>query len=128
LIKKKNLHLIISSITIVIIAFTYGLFPDKSLPDIFDFTVETVDLKQILRATMGLYLGMGILWIIGVLKTNYWRMATLSNVLFMLGLASGRIMSLLADGIPSIYFVIGLGLEFTFAIWGIKNLYKTSEN
>ncbi len=73
---------------------------------------------------MGLYLGMVAWWVTGVLKPQYWRAATITNVLFMLGLASGRILSLIADGIPSVYFIVGLGLELLLAAWGIGNLYK----
>jgi uncharacterized protein YacL len=121
---RKNLHLLISAIIITIIALTYGLFPNSMLPKLFDFNVESIDLKQAFRATMGLYIGMVILWVIGIFKPHHWRIATISNVLFMIGLAAGRIISFVADGIPSIMFSIGLALELTLALWGIKNLTK----
>ena len=73
---------------------------------------------------MGLYLGMVVLWLIGILKPAYWRIATISNVLFMSGLALGRIIGLVVDGIPSITFSVGLVLELTLALWGIINLTK----
>jgi hypothetical protein len=73
---------------------------------------------------MGLYLGMVAFWVIGIFKPSYWRSATISNVIFMIGLALGRIISLIIDGIPSITFSIGLALELTLALWGIKNLNK----
>ena len=77
---------------------------------------------------MGLYLGMVVLWLIGIFKPAYWRIATISNVLFMSGLALGRIISLVVDGIPSIAFSIGLALELILALWGIKNLNKYGAN
>jgi len=73
---------------------------------------------------MGLYLGMVILWVTGIFKLLYWRTATISNIFFMLGLASGRIISLIIDGVPSISFLVGLALELTLAFWGITNLNK----
>jgi len=121
---KKNLHLAISIIIITIISLTYGLFPNIILPNLFDFKVESTDLKQVFRAMMGLYLGMVILWVTGIFKPLYWRTATISNVFFMVGLASGRIISLMIDGVPSISFLVGLGLELTLAFWGITNLNK----
>ena len=124
MIKTKNLHLAISAIIIVIISVTYGLLPNNILPKIFDFNVGSTDLKQVFRATMGLYLGMVILWVIGIFKPHYWRTATIANVFFMGGLASGRIISLIIDGIPSISFSIGLALELILALWGIINLKK----
>ena len=126
--KSKNLHLIISAIIITIISFTYGLFPDKVLPEIFDFKVDSNDLKQVFRATMGLYAGMVILWVIGIFKPAHWRTATITNVFFMVGLATGRISSLIIDGIPSIPFSAGLALELTLGLWGIINLKKYKAN
>jgi hypothetical protein len=79
-------------------------------------------LKQVFRAMMGLYLGMVVFWLIGIFKPFYWRTATISNVFFMIGLALGRIISLIIDGIPSITFLIGLALELTLALWGMRNL------
>ena len=73
---------------------------------------------------MGLYVGMVVLWMIGIFNPLYWRTATISNVFFMFGLASGRIISLVLDGIPSVYFSVGLILELTLALWGILNLNK----
>ena len=60
---SKNLHLLISAIVITIVALTYGLSPASNLPLIFDFKVESTDLKGVFRATMGLYLGMSGLWV-----------------------------------------------------------------
>jgi len=128
LIKSKNLHLTVSAIIITIISLTYGLFPDNVLSKIFDFKVGSNDLKQVFRATMGLYLGMVILWVTGIFKPDYWRTATIANVFFMLGLATGRIISLITDGTPSISFSVGLALELTLGLWGIINLKKDKAN
>ena len=73
---------------------------------------------------MGLYLGVVVLWVIGIFKPFHWRTATISNVFFMTGLALGRIISLVVDGVPSIAFSVGLALELTLALWGIRNLNK----
>jgi len=102
----------------------YGLFPDSTLSKLFDFTVESNNLKQVLRATMGLYTSMAILWITGIFRPKFWLAATISNFFFMIGLASGRIISLVADGFPSIYFSVGLILELILAFWAITNLKK----
>ena len=79
---------------------------------------------------MGLYLGMVALSVIGIFKPRHWRTSTISTVFFMSGLALGRIISLVLDGIPSIYFSAGLALELTLAFWGIINLnkYKLTSN
>ncbi|MEO6219620.1 MAG: DUF4345 domain-containing protein [Ginsengibacter sp.] len=122
----KNLHLIISVLFIVPIALVYGINPNAVLSKLFYFKVETINLTNILRAMMGLYLGMCSLWIIGILKPKFWTMATLTNIIFMGGLASGRLLSLVLDGVPSIYFIVGLVVELTLAFWGVRNLKKYS--
>ena len=124
MINRKNLHLAISAITLTIVSLAYGLSPKNILPKFFDFKVETIDLTHSFRATMGLYLGMAVLCVIGVSKSREWRTATISNVFFMIGLALGRTISLVIDGIPSIYFLAGLVLELLLALWGIINLKK----
>ena len=122
--KLKNLHLTVSAILITIVALGYGLFPDEVLSRLFSFTIDSTDLKQVFRATMGLYLAMTAFWIIGIYNPAYRRSATIANVLFMGGLATGRIFSLVADGVPSTLFLIGLALELILACWGIWNLRK----
>ena len=124
MINSKNLHLTISATLITVIALTYGLFPNNILPKLFDFNVGSTDLKNVFRAMMGLYLGMVVLWLIGIFKPFHWRIATISNVFFMIGLAVGRIISLAIDGLPSIFFSVGLVLELILAVWGIRNLNK----
>jgi hypothetical protein len=124
---KKNLHLIFSALAVIIIGLTYGLAPNMILPIFFDFNVETTDLNNVFRAIMGLYLALGAYWIVGILNPNHWRPAALMSVIFMGGLAFGRVISILFDGIPSLPFSIGTILEILFVLWGIRNL-KSYEN
>ncbi|MEI9911963.1 MAG: DUF4345 family protein [Bacteroidota bacterium] len=58
----KKLHLIISVIVIVPVAFAYGAAQDKLLPLLFDFKADTTDLHNIFRGIMCLYMGMVIIW------------------------------------------------------------------
>jgi len=120
--RSTNYHLILSVILIIPIALVYGLYPEKILPRLFDFTITGTDLSNIFRAIMGLYLAMAIFWIIGIVRPKSWKAATIANIIFMGGLASGRLISLLMDGMPSIYFLLGLVVELLLAGWGIKNL------
>ena len=46
----------------------------------------------------------------------------------MIGLATGRIISFLLDGIPSISFTVGFALELTLGLWGIINLKKDKDS
>jgi len=120
----KNSHLIISLILVVPIAFVYGLFPAYVLPEIFDFNVDTIDLTNIFRAIMILYLGNSVIWFLGIINFKFWQTSTIMNIVFMASLTLGRTISLIVDGIPSTVFVIGLIVEFALAVFGIIQLKK----
>jgi hypothetical protein len=120
----KNLHLTLSIVLIIPIALAYGLYPVLILPKLFDFRIETVNLASIFKAIMGLYMGMSALWITGIVKPQFWVTATMTNIAFMGGLAFGRIISIVTDGIPGIYFLVGFVAEFSLALWALRNLRK----
>jgi hypothetical protein len=120
----KNSHLLISVVVVFPIALTYGLFPSEMLPKLFDFEVQTTDLKNVFRAIMGLYLAFTLLWILGILNPQYWKSATISNLLFMAGLALGRIISMIIEGLPSEVFVFGTVGELVLAFFSAFNLVK----
>lgn len=122
--QAKNSQLIISILIIVPVGLCYGLLPNIHFPELFDLRIETTDLKNIFRAMMGLYLGMAAIWTMGIVKPRFWSVATITNVFFMGGLATGRLISLFTDGLPSPVFWAGLIIELTLAIWGIRNLKK----
>ena len=124
----RNLHLIMSAILIVVIAFVYGIAPRALLPVLFDFKVETTDLHNIFRSIMSLYLGMVIIWVAGIFKPRYWNIATIVNILFMSGLAIGRLVSFAADGIPSASLLIGFFVEVSLAVLSYFNWKKYSSS
>jgi hypothetical protein len=116
--------LTVSILTIIPIALAYGLYPQRILPLLFDFNVDAINLVNIFRAMMGLYLGMSLIWIMGIIKSKFWITATITNITFMGGLALGRLVSMAIDGVPGIYFLIGFIVESSLAIWGLKNFKK----
>lgn len=120
----KNLHLAVSVSLIIPVALAYGVCPDVVLFKLFNIEVETANLANIFRAMMGLYLGMSAIWVAGIFHTKHWAVATWMNVVFMGGLACGRLLSLVLDGLPSMLFLIGLVLEAALACWGFNNLKK----
>ncbi|MBN9298617.1 MAG: DUF4345 domain-containing protein [Filimonas sp.] len=122
--KAKNIHLLASIIVIVPIAIVYGLLPGGFMQSCFHFTLEQRGLSGIFRALMGLYIAMAAFWFVGIIKPAYWKPATIANILFMAGLASGRIISIVFDGTPSNFFLVGLVVEVLLAAWGIVSLSK----
>ncbi len=107
---------------VIPVAFVYGLKPELC----FDMFLETIDEHNFYKAIMGLYLGFAILWIIGVFKSTYLKLAIITNIIFMLGLGSGRVLSLLFDGVPTLGYVFGTVAELFLGIYGIWVLKRVA--
>lgn len=119
----KRLHLILSAGIVFSVAIIYGFQPTL----VFDVTISSIDEANIFKAIMGLYLGFAALWIIGIFKKQFWTIATLSNVVFMLGLAVGRIISILIDGLPSVIFVLGTFGELVLGCFAFYQYRRFNE-
>ncbi len=118
------MFLLISAMGLIPIALSYGLIPQKSLSYLFDVSISNTNGIQIFRAVMGLYLAMVVFWIMGVIKVQFRQAALYSLIVFMFGLAAGRILSLLVDGMPNWILVVYIGLELSFGIMGVLLLNK----
>lgn len=116
----KNIHLIISVFIVIPVAFIYGFQPDL----LFDIHPGSTDEKNLLKAIMGIYLSFSALWILGVAKPKLWKAATISNMLFMFGLAFGRLLSIVFDGIPSSLFVFGTIGELVLGMYAFFQYQK----
>lgn len=119
----RNLHLALSAIIVICMAFVYGAHPSVILPYIFGFEVQDLELKNIFRAVMGMYLAFGSYWVYGILKSEHWRAATVINILFMGGLAAGRLVSTIIDG-WSLQYGAGMIAEVIMMAWGMYNLKR----
>jgi len=118
----KNLHLLISILIVLPTGIIYG--SPSILPEQLDIQVNTIDLANMLKANMCLYIGISIIWILGVWKTEYWKRATELNILFMLTLATGRGLSMIMDGFPTVGYIFGIIAEFALGIYSIYQLKK----
>ncbi len=117
-------HLIISVMIVVPVAFVYGFNPSSE----FDIHLNTIDEHNFFKAIMGLYLGFSILWILGVFKANYLKVALITNLIFMLGLGFGRLLSLFLDGMPTFGYQFGTFAELFlgfYGLWVLKNYRLT---
>ena len=119
---RRKLFLIIAAIGLTPFALSYGAAPSASLPYLFDFGVDSQNLTHIFRAVMGLYLALMGFWIAGALSSALTVPALWSLVIFMFGLAAGRLLSLLLDGVPHWLLVIYLVLEVVFGWVGLRLL------
>lgn len=118
----KNLHLIVSIIIVVPTGIIYG--SPSILPEHLNIQVNTIDFSNMLKANMILYLGISTVWALGILKNVYWKRATELNILFMLTLGIGRILSMIVDGLPTSGYIFGVIAELTIGLFSIYQLKK----
>jgi hypothetical protein len=127
---KTRAFLLFCAVGLVPIALGYGAKPSASLDMLFGITVDTTNLAHIMRAVMGLYLGMVVLWIWGAFNKQMTAPALVSCAVFMLGLAAGRILSIIVDGMPHWLLVVYAVLEIVLGLGAIV-IYRgddSSEN
>ncbi len=86
---------------LVPVALSYGVDPAAVLPKTMDIAVAGTDQTEMLRAIMGLYLGMTTFCAIAAFKPEWRHVAVIWAVFFMFSIALGRIVSLIVDGVPS---------------------------
>ena len=124
--KLQKTLLLTVAIGLIPIALSYGLIPKKSLSYLFDISVSEINLVHILRAVMGLYLAMILFWFAGAFKIHLRQAALYSLVIFMFGLAAGRILSFIMDGVPNWLLLVYLVLELGFGIFGLVLIKKST--
>ena len=113
---KESIFLLVAAVGLTPIALAYGLVPAITVPMLYGVEIDSVNVTHIFRAVMGLYLAMIVFWILGATREALRFAGLCSVVVFMGGLAMGRLLSLFLDGIPGALLVIYLFLEVGFAL------------
>lgn len=117
---RMKIHLLISVLIVIPAALVYGFYPELVFPD----SLMGINLQNSLKAVMTLYLAFGYLWLLGIMSPKYLKAALISNVVFMLGLGFGRLISFATDGLPSFYFTLGTAGELILGFYGLSVLYN----
>jgi hypothetical protein len=120
---KTRAFLIFCAVGLVPIALGYGAKPSATLDALFGIKVDTTNLTHIMRAVMGLYLGMVVFWLCGAFRRSMAGPALAACAVFMLGLAAGRLLSFILDGLPHWLLVVYAGLEILLGLIAIT-LYR----
>ena len=120
---KIRAFLIFCAVGLVPIALGYGAKPSVSLDALFGISVNTTNLTHIMRAVMGLYLGMVVFWLWGAFRRSEAGPALATCAVFMLGLAAGRILSVVLDGMPHWLLVVYAVLEIVLGLIAVA-LYR----
>ncbi|MCT4629352.1 DUF4345 domain-containing protein [Winogradskyella sp.] len=110
-----KIHLIISVVVVFPAAFIYGF----NLGEFLNLNLNTIDEYNFNKAIMGLYIAFSMLWVSGILRRNHLKAALISNMLFMLGLGFGRIISITLDGVPSVAYVVATVGELCLGLYGL---------
>ncbi|WP_435414292.1 DUF4345 domain-containing protein [Polaribacter aestuariivivens] len=111
----NKIHLIISVCIVIPVSFVYGFNPSSQ----FDIQLQTADEHNFFKAIMGLYLGFSALWVLGIFKNKYLKIALITNLIFMLGLGFGRIISFFLDGTPTFGYQFGTFAELFLGFYGL---------
>ena len=120
---KTRAFLIFCAVGLVPIALGYGAKPSLTLDALFGIKVETINLTHIMRAVMGLYLGMVVFWLLGAFRRSFAGPALAACAVFMLGLAAGRVLSFVLDGLPHWLLLVYAVLEIVLGLIAIT-LFK----
>ena len=122
-----RLLLILAALGLVPIALSYGVAPSASLPYLLGIPVEGTNQAHVFRAVMGLYLANAVFWLTAAWKPELRRPALWVLFLFMSGLAAGRVLSILLDGMPGGVLIFYLLAELLFAVLALQLLRKPQE-
>ena len=125
---KESFFLLFIAAGVFPVSLIYGGHPAISMPYFYGVEVNTVNLSNILRAIMGLYIALCVFWVIGARYEKLRLAALWSLVIFMIGIASGRILSLVLDGMPSPLFIFYLAVEIIAAVSGFKLISNLQKN
>ena len=109
--KFKQYFLIFAFCVVSIIALLYGVSPTWFAQTFLGISELDLNVAHILRAVMGLYLGLGVFWLCAAFSEKHRNTAVLSCLIFAGGLVIGRIVSLFADGQPKPLLVLYMVLE-----------------
>jgi hypothetical protein len=115
----RQIFLLIAAVGLVPIALSYGVMPQVSLQYLFGLSVSETNVIHIFRAIMGLYLALSTFWILGAYKAHLRDAALYSLIVFMFGLAFGRILSIVIEGVPHWLLLVYLFLELGFGAVGV---------
>lgn len=109
----KKIYLSFFVVILSIIALLYGIKP-QWFADTFLVVNSNIatDASHILRAISGLYLALIGFFVYGIYKEKYRDAAIIVTAVFCFGLAFGRTVSILFDGLPSPILLLYVFMEY----------------
>ena len=115
----KSGFLIFAALIVILIALAYGINPAWFVATFLHGSMVDTNWAHLLRAVMGLYIFMGIFWLYAARHPDLRNTALLTTIVFAGVLVSGRILSLMTDGLPSpllLFYLASEGVLIPIAI------------
>lgn len=119
-----KLYLGIVVLIMIPVSLSYGAAPTWTIPALLEVPVESVNAHNLYRAIMGLYLAFVAFWVFGYFRENQRLAAIYTVIVFMLGAASGRILSMILDGQPSPILFFYTFSELAIGLTGVFLIYR----
>jgi hypothetical protein len=119
-----RLFLLVVGVILVPPALSYGVDPAAVLPKTMTIAVAGTDQTEMLRAVMGLYLGMTAFCFIAAFTPSWRHVATVWAVFFLYSIAAGRVLSLILDGAPSRILLFYMAVELSGGTLGLLVLAR----
>lgn len=114
-----RIYLLMITVGLFPIALSYGVDPASTLPKLFGFPVEAPNETQLFRVYMCLYLGMCVFCALAAFRPEWQRVALIWAIIFMASLATGRVLSIIVDGMPVSLLNWYLVVEVAMALFGL---------
>ena len=114
-----RVYLLMITVGLFPIALSYGVDPANVLPKLLGFPVEAPNETQIFRALMCLYLGMCLFCALAAFRRAWQRVALIWAIIFMASLATGRLLSIILEGMPASLLNWYLVVEAAMAGFGL---------
>ena len=121
---SDRLLLLLAAVGLGPIALSYGVVPSLSVSHLLGFSVDGINHTHVFRGIMGLYLANICFWLAGSAFRSVRLPALWGLFIFMSGLASGRILSLVIDGFPGFVLTFYLLAEIVFAVMALIAIRK----
>ncbi len=115
-IKIKQYYLVAAALVTCAIASLYGMQPRWFAQSLLGMDAVDLNFIHVLRAIMGLYLAFALFWFLAAFSRHLRNTAVLTTIPFIGGLAVGRIVSILLDGVPAGLLVFYTGAEIVLVL------------
>ncbi len=120
----KNAPLFVSVLVLIPVAIIYGFNISNFWTVYLGIDLNNINLQNVIKSIMGVYLFFAFFFGVAIFYPKYWYSAMCGNALLMGGLAFGRIVSIVNDGLPNNFYIIGALLEAALAFFCIFILRK----